>query len=102
MSLVHRVFDKIERADQCDYHDYYHNIMCTKFSEKAKERNGEYQSYSPSKEQTSVYCNLIQLYCVTYYGTIFFYFHFECMDFFKELFINYLYILLNGYNCILN
>lgn len=41
MSLVHRVFDKIERADQCDYHDYYHNIMRTKFSEKAKERNGE-------------------------------------------------------------
>lgn len=84
MSLVHRVFDKIERADQCDYHDYYHNIMCTKFSEKAKERNGEYQSYSPSKEQTSVYCNLIQLYCVTYIWNNFFYFHFECMDFFKE------------------
>lgn len=55
-----------------------------------------------SKEQTSVYCNLIRLYCVLTYGTINFYFHFECMDFLKELFINYLYILLNGYNCILN
>lgn len=33
-------------------YDYYHNIMRTEFSttsEKAKERNGEYQSFSPFK-----------------------------------------------------
>lgn len=63
---------------------------------KAIEKKWRISELSPIQKSRCL-CDVIfkiQLFCVTY-GTTNFYFNIEYMDFLKEIFINYLYVLLN-------